>query len=130
MSAYCFGIASRLKLASCHPSLIRLMTAAIETAPFDFVILEGHRDVDEEIANIKAGTSKLKDPLDCLHCHSPSRAVDIAPVPIDWKDGARFRALADHVLETAERLGVWIEWGGNWPHLRDMPHFQLAKEQP
>ena len=55
-----------------------------------------------------------------------AQAVDLAPVPLDWKDIPAFEQLGKDVQTAADELGIAIVWGGTWTHLRDYPHFQLA----
>lgn len=133
-----FSQASRDKLATAHPDLQRVLNLAIER--IDFTVLYGYRSPSEQMELFKKGRvrengqwrkvgptvtnldgkSKLSK-----HNYSPSRAVDIAPYPIDWRDLDRFEELAEVVKQCAEELGVSITWGGDWPKFRDYPHFEL-----
>ncbi len=118
--------------------LARVLTVAIRMT--DFTVLEGHRSVEKqhdlytqgrELRNgvwIKSG--KTVTNIDGvtkmgMHNYSPSRAVDLAPWPIDWEDHNRFHFMAGVILTVAIDLGIHIEWGGFWAKLVDMPHFQI-----
>lgn len=131
-----FGKHSEARLLTCHPDLQRVLREAIIDGP-DFTVLCGHRGQADQDAAVAAGLSKTPFPTS-KHNAQPSLAVDIAPYPIDWNDHARFRALADHVMAAAARLGVRLRWGGDWdgdgktrqdgdPDERfvDLPHFEL-----
>jgi peptidoglycan LD-endopeptidase CwlK len=133
-----FGKHSRARLLTCHNKLQWLMEEAIKDGP-DFSILCGHRGKAEQDAACRAGLSKAPFPTS-KHNSMPSKAVDIAPYPIDWEDYGRFRALADHVLATAKRLGIEVRWGGDWDgdgktrrdgdmdeKFVDLPHFELKE---
>jgi hypothetical protein len=64
----------------------------------------------------------------------PSRAVDVAPYPIDWNDFKRFYHFAGIVRAVAHQRGVKIRWGGDWDsdfdfkdeRFLDLPHFELV----
>ncbi len=131
-----FGARSIERLNTCHPDLQRVLRAAIADGP-DFTVLCGHRGKAEQDEACAKGLSKTPFPTS-RHNSLPSLAVDIAPYPIDWNDYARFRALADHVMATAARLGVRLRWGGDWDgdgktrhdgdadeKFVDLPHFEL-----
>ena len=51
--------------------------------------------------------------------------VDVVPMPLDWTDLGRFRALAALVKARAKALAIPIAWGGDWRSLTDMPHYEL-----
>lgn len=123
-----FSARSRERLATCHPDLIRLMNEAISTAPsdMDFTILCGFRNKSDQDAAVAAGNSTTPWPRS-RHNATPSQAVDIAPYPVDWNDLGRFRKLSAHIKATAARLGIPIEWGGDWKSPVDMPHYQLRR---
>jgi peptidoglycan L-alanyl-D-glutamate endopeptidase CwlK len=131
-----FGPRSLERLNTCHPDLQRVMRAAIASGP-DFSIICGHRGKAEQDEACAKGLSKTPFPTS-KHNAVPSLAVDIAPYPIDWKDEARFVALARHVLAVAAELGVKLRWGGDWDgdgmtrsegdtdeRFVDLPHFEL-----
>jgi hypothetical protein len=103
---------------------------------YDCQIEAGARSIDDEIAAIRAGTSRLTNPMDSLHVVGPDRplalAVDVAPYPVDWTKSGRFCHFAGYVEKTAEVLGVPIRWGGEWNgtwnkpgQLDDLDHFEL-----
>lgn len=113
------------RLESCHVDLQYVFFEVIKHR--DITILCGHRDrIDQERA-FKAGNSGLTWPHS-LHNKKPSRAVDVAPYPVDWDDLNAFRELGGFVLGVASQLGVELVWGGHWRRLRDYPHFQISKK--
>lgn len=131
-----FGQNSLRKLATCHPELQVLFNEVIKY--WDCAILEGHRnEADQEIA-FRAGNTKLHFPQG-KHNSTPSMAVDVVPVPLDWKDIQRFTLFAGYVLGTAEQLRAAgkmtypVRWGGSWANdklltknqFNDFPHFEL-----
>ena len=64
---------------------------------------------------------------------NPSRAVDVAPYPIDWSDRERFTYFAGFVKGIASQMGIDIIWGGDWDNdtdlkdngFDDLVHFEL-----
>jgi len=63
---------------------------------------------------------------DGRHNKSPSRAVDLAPYPIDFQDIKRFEILGWFVKGLAKGLGIKVIWGGDWANFRDWGHFELV----
>jgi peptidoglycan LD-endopeptidase CwlK len=122
-----FSQRSHTRLQTCHPDLIRLCQAVIKAT--DFSVLEGYRAQKRQDYLYSIGRSKLKWP-NSNHNHQPSRAVDVAPYPIDWTDLNRFHALAGHLLMAAHQLDIALRWGGHWPTFKDYPHFELAGAPP
>jgi hypothetical protein len=110
---------------------------------FDFSVLEGHRGQEAQERAYAKGLSKVHWPFG-KHNSQPSKAVDIAPYPIDWGDGKdpqqaeaarqRFCLLAGFVLCTAQRMGIKLRWGGDWngnldtrdEKFRDLGHFEIV----
>ncbi len=119
-----FGPMSRRRLATCHPDLQTILSEAIEIT--DFAILCGHRNEIEQEVVYATGKSRVEFP-NSRHNKTPALAVDVAPYPIDWNDTERFHRLAGVFLAVAHRLGIKIEWGGDWSTFVDMPHFQLKE---
>ena len=80
------------------------------------------------------GKTKVKYP-NGRHNDNPSRAVDIAPYPIDWADRERFHLFAGFVLGIARSMGIKLRWGGDWNmnfevddnKFDDFPHFEIKE---
>ena len=100
----------------------------------DCSILEGHRGQDRQDSLYEEGKTKVKYPRG-RHNASPSRAVDVVPYPVDWKDRERMTLFAGFVLGIASQMGINIRWGGDWDQdfevkdnmFDDFPHFELKK---
>ena len=118
-----FSKISEERLRTCHDDLQRVARAAIKR--FDFCVLQGHRSKEHQHDAFVDGKSKLDWP-NSKHNKTPSRAMDLAPYPIDWSNEDSFRQLATIVLEEAAKLGVELVWGGTFKTLVDLPHFELA----
>jgi len=118
-----FGRTSRQRLATCDERLQRVLTEAI--AITDFAVLCGYRDEAAQQEAYDSGHSRLRFPQS-RHNIQPSRAVDVAPYPIDWEDRERFCFLAGVILGIAHSQGIQIAWGGEWTTFPDLPHFELA----
>lgn len=121
---YKFSKRSLDRLRTCDPLLVRVCNDAMDKQIIDFTVLCGYRDNTEQDklyaegkSNARAGESKHNTYL--------SKAVDIAPYPIDWNNKERFRQLAEIMLEVAEAKSIKLVWGGNWKTIVDMPHFEL-----
>lgn len=129
-----FGSASKKQLATCHPRLQMVLNEAIKD--IDFVVVEGFRGKAEQDAAYAKGLSKLKYPFG-NHNKYPSEAVDIAPYPVDWREGEkphlRFAFMQGVVYAAARRLGVKVRFGMDWNRNNDprdetfidLPHVEL-----
>lgn len=118
-----FSKASKDKLATCHPFLQEICYELIKE--IDFTVICGHRNKEEQDAAFSKGSSKLKWPKS-KHNSEPSRAVDIAPYPIDWNNHVAFESLAKRFKQIAEEKSIKIKWGGDFKGFRDLPHFELV----
>lgn len=119
-----FSKVSEERLRSCAEPLQRVARAAIKR--IDFAVIEGHRDKERQHQAFVDGFSKVDWP-DSRHNSMPSEAMDLVPYPVDWSDHKRFRTMAMIVLEEAARLGIELEWGGDWKSFPDLPHFELKR---
>tara|TARA_R100000808_G_C2151847_1_gene161021 strand:- start:3924 stop:4313 length:390 start_codon:yes stop_codon:yes gene_type:complete len=125
-----FGSRSRKQLATCHEDLQKVFNEVIKTV--DCSVLEGHRDERTQDKYFKEGKTKVRYPMG-RHNSKPSRAVDVVPYPIDWKDRERFHLFGGFVLGVANRMGISLRWGGDWNgnfrvddnNFDDLPHFEL-----
>lgn len=110
-----------------HPKIKLLMLEAIKTSPIDFTIIETVRTIEQQRINIAKGVSKT---IKSRHIPSNNKsgyceAIDIAPYPINWKNIKRFILLSQHIKATANKLGIKIEYGGDWKTFKDYPHYQI-----
>lgn len=119
-----FSKSSEEKLKTCEKPLQDLFNEVI--CYTDCTVVCGHRGQEEQNTAFEAGFSKVKYP-NSKHNSFPSKAVDVVPYPIDWYDVERFQAFAKLVKEVAAKLGVSVEWGGDWKDFPDYPHWQIRK---
>ena len=143
---YRFGPESMNKLKKIHPMLVKVMTEAIKTSPFDFTITCGVRTAVQQQALYEKGRTKpgeIVTNADGMKKKSNHQmkddgyayAVDLYP----YIDGSIRReyveykyevnAIAAHILKTAEKMGINIIWGGNWQTPFDPPHFELKNKE-
>ena len=151
-----YGVQSMAALATADQNLIALFDDIVRS--FDNKILYGYRDplLQYELFklgrtyNYTTGLWEITDKSKVVtykdgkihlsnHNYSPSKAVDVAPYPINWKDTARIYLFAGYVLATARKLlesGVMtkaIRWGGDWNQntlvndetFLDLVHFEI-----
>jgi len=112
-----FSQQSLAKLKSCEPDLQELFHHVLQL--YDCTITDGHRNEIEQNECFRTGKSKVQYP-DSKHNTYPSRAVDVAPYPIDWNDTKRFYYFAGLVKASASILGIEIRWGGDWDSDNDL----------
>lgn len=112
------------RLAGVNPRLAAVAALAHSNGPRDFIITEGLRTKERQAELFRAGKS-----LTMNSKHLVGKAIDIAVLEYDlpiW-DLAAYREVWEWQFRpAAARLGVNIEWGGNWSKLRDGPHFELV----
>lgn len=126
-----FGTESEKNLATCHPDIQRVLREAIKHK--DFSVTCGFRNQVDQHSTFVAGNSKLDWP-NGEHNKQPSRAVDVAPYPIDWNDAEAFTYLAGFICGIAASMGVKLICGIDWDNdgnvrehsFKDRPHLQLA----
>ena len=119
-----------------HPDLIKVVELAHDLCQqnsLDFVITEGCRTLARQRQLVASGASKTLKSRHIPGTGGFSHAVDFAPIAageITWKWPA-FEPIAAIFKVAAAKLGVKIEWGGDWRTFRDGPHVQLPwKDYP
>jgi peptidoglycan L-alanyl-D-glutamate endopeptidase CwlK len=125
-----FSEKSQSNLSSCDDDLQKLFNLVVQG--FDCTIIEGHRGEESQNEKFRTGKSKVKYPRG-KHNVLPSKAVDVAPYPIDWNDRERFTYFAGYVKAKAEDMGFRVRWGGDWNSdwevkdngFDDLVHFEL-----
>jgi len=118
------------RLSTCHEGLQKVFKEVIKHV--DCSILEGHRSATRQNKLYEEGKTKVRYPKG-RHNFSPSRAVDVAPYPIDWNDRERFHLFAGFVIGMARGMGINLRWGGDWNMnfevddnmFDDFPHFEI-----
>lgn len=119
-------------LQTCHRDLRRVVEA-LWADGIAVQVICGHRDRVEQTKAYLAGKSKLQWPKS-KHNQYPSRAMDLAPFPINWNDTEGFVGLGGFVMAKARHLGIVLRWGGDWdrdgkPREKgewDLVHFELV----
>ena len=149
--SFAFGKASLDRLATVDPKLQAVVHRALLLSPIDFMVLEGVRTPERQRElygqgrstaqctaagiSVKYAKPSLQKVTWTLNSnHFTGRAVDLVPWPVDWKDLAKFDAIAKAMFAAAKELGVRIRWGADWdqdgnPREKgesDSPHFELA----
>ena len=128
---YAFSKMSLDRLKTCETKLQVLFEVVIKH--FDCKVTDGHRGMHEQNEYYAMGNSTKRFP-DSKHNAYPSRAVDVAPYPIDWNNIKRFYYFSGIVKGIAAMLDIPIVWGGDWDNdtdlddqkLMDLVHFELG----
>lgn len=116
------GRRSKERLETCHSDLQDILEEAIKI--MDFTVMCGERGEEAQTEAFDSGRSKVQYP-NSKHNRSPSKAVDIAPYPVDWNDLERFHQLAGIIKGIAHEKGIEVRWGGDFTSFFDGPHFEL-----
>lgn len=121
-----FGLSKRslARLEGVHPRLAALVREAIALSPIDFMVTEGLRAAERQAALVRAGASRTMRSR-----HLTGHAVDVAAMldgQVRW-DWPLYPRIAAAFKAAAVRQGTPIVWGGDWPKLRDGPHFELDR---
>lgn len=147
-----FGARSKRERATIDPRLVAVLDHVIPHT--DFTILKGRRGRADQDEAKATGASNVDWPDSNHNCPIPedgvpreewredpdglSRAVDVAPWPIDWNDQRQFAYLAGRLVQAGKDMGIRIRWGGDWnedgqgvwrdPRERflDMPHIEVV----
>ncbi|MBJ7486725.1 M15 family metallopeptidase [Brevundimonas sp.] len=117
---------SRDRLVGVHPDLVRVVEAAIARTPVDFMVTEGLRSPERQAALVRAGASRTLNSR-----HLTGHAVDVCALVdgrVRW-DWPLYPRIAGAFKAAALALDVPVIWGGDWPRLRDGPHFELDRSR-
>jgi peptidoglycan L-alanyl-D-glutamate endopeptidase CwlK len=125
-----YSSASANRLLTCDDRLMDVFD--VVGGAYDCTILCGRRGKQEQDNAWKNGLSHTSWP-NSKHNLDPSKAIDVAPYPIDWDDTERFRRFAHYVLGVAEAMDIKLRWGGDWDmdfdvhdnRFNDLVHFEV-----
>lgn len=116
-----FSKKSRDRLNTCDIQLQVLCEAILQE--MDITVLCGHRTKEEQDKAVADGYSKAAFPKS-KHNSLPSKAVDIAPYPVDFNDIKRFQEMCKIVERIAQKLDIQITLGRDFS-FKDYPHIEL-----
>lgn len=113
-------------LKDVHPDLVRVITAALQSSPLDFSVIEGVRAIARQKELVAKGASQT---MNSRHLHG--LAVDLLPINPETGKGefewTLYHQLGPAVEAEAKALGVPITWGARWASFPDGPHFELQR---
>ncbi len=121
---------SERNLTGVHHALVDVVHRAADIVAdrddgLGMIVTEGLRTRERQVELVRVGASQTMDSR-----HLTGHAVDLAATvggSVRW-DWPLYQHLADAMKSAATEQGTQIDWGGDWVHLRDGPHFQLAAE--
>jgi len=123
------GVNSILHMEGVNPALVEIAYKAIEITPIDFGIPStgGYRTGIEQKFLFHKGVTKA-DGLVKRSKHQDGLALDFFAY-VDGKgswESEHLTAIAGAFKESAKQLGYVVEWGGDWPNFKDLPHIELV----
>lgn len=116
---------SRARLKGVHPRLVAVVERAAALSEVEFIVTEGLRDRTRQAALVKAGASRTLNSR-----HLTGHAVDVAARVagrIRW-DWPLYPRIAEAFRQAAAEQATALVWGGDWPRLRDGPHYELDRK--
>ena len=120
MTRFILGDRSTKNLVGVNADLVKVVKRALELSPVDFTVIEGLRTKERQAELMKQGFTRTLNSR-----HIIGEAVDIVPLPVDWKNPKPFALVAEAMKKAAAELGVKITWGGDWKSFVDLPHYQI-----
>lgn len=131
-----FGKRSESNLITCCSHLQRL--ARVVVVKFDCSVLWGRRGKEPQDLAFKNGWTTKPWPESIHNAEAPklSKAMDLEPYPINFKDKQREYYFSGYVRGKAEELELRLRYGSDWDGdfdindqvLRDPCHFECAEE--
>lgn len=125
-----WSLRSRANLKGVHPDLVKVCHAALAASPYDFIITDGVRTLEEQKQHVATGASKTMNSRHLPQADGFSHAIDFAPLvegKVRW-EMAYCSAIAEAFKRAAAKVGVAIQWGGDWPRFKDGPHIELDRK--
>ena len=139
---YQYSRSSQRKINSTHPMMQEVCARAIQIANTrmlhvpDFGISSGLRTTAQQEAvyaigrtvDVNKPTVSNVDGVNDISSHQTGKAVDIYCY-VNKKtnyDLVNLIAVASCFFQAAAELKVELNWGGNWTHSIDCPHFEIV----
>ena len=109
-------------------TLLALVLKDAAAAGARFRVVQTLRTLEEHLANVKNGKTRLKATDRSKHMANPqglAEAADLVAVTyagkLSWSPVSQFWDIAELVREAAVKRGVRVRWGGSWVVLNDVP---------
>lgn len=123
---YPFGKKSKEVRDTLDPRLVLLVNKLADL--FDISLIWGYRDEEQQTKFFNEGTG-VEWP-DSKHNVMPSKAVDLAPYPLNWSDITQqdieqWNMILGAALAIAKEEGFEIRLGKNFSNRVDYPHIEL-----
>lgn len=123
----------RDRLAGVHPALVLVVEGAFQRFRVAFTeaqtmrpfVIEGLRTIERQREYVRTGASTIMNSR-----HLTGHAVDIgiqSGGAARWEFPLYRKFWLDCMKPVADARGIQIIWGGDWPKLRDGPHFELDR---
>lgn len=117
-----------------HPDLVKVIDLALSYLSFDVAIIQGARTEAQHKANVISGATRTKR---SRHVRNNNKngfacAADMAPLSgklILWKRLDLFQKMNSAMMRASSKLGILIDWGGDWKTFKDLNHWQLSWKQ-
>ncbi len=140
---YYFGKSSTAKIMTLHPDLRAIIYNVMDLQVYDFSIVWGYRNEEQQNKAFQLGNSDKEYP-DSKHNHTDddgepmSLAFDFGPyiigLGIPWKDTHAFAILGGMFIAIGRKLGIRVRYGGDWDmdgqttdhKLKDWGHIELV----
>lgn len=129
LSPSLFNKATLKEIQGLHPELLQVVQLAREISKTPFEVVPGNGGIrsQAEQKHLKhAGKSHAT-----FGRHTVGYAIDLVPVDkngrVNFNDAEGFEHIRSAMEAAANKLGIPIQWGGNWKRLVDKPHFELDR---
>lgn len=117
-------IQQKQRLNGVHPKLVAVVEYAGNN--FDcFTVSEGLRTIERQKELLAAGKSTTMNSKHIKQADGFGHAVDLYPIKNGAIDSNGYDNLAKVLKSSAAKLGITIEWGGDWKSFIDKPHYQI-----
>lgn len=152
---YSYSTRSLNNLKGVHPDVVKVFMEAIKESPYDFIITWGLRTAQQQYSlwcqgrtvkgkkypgivvtgcdgyarksnhqMKKDGYGHAVDIVLCGHKDANGKYVKYTTTK-EMYDDKKMREMGAYIKGVAYKLGIPIEWGGDWKKPYDPPHFQL-----
>lgn len=121
------------RLKGVHPDLVKVIETAWVLGGLEhpFTVVYGVRTLAAEALDVRTGHSTTMHSRHLPNHEGLGCAVDLAAL-VDGQpnfapghEEAVFAPIAGVIEEAARKLGIPVEWGGDWVTFKDWGHFQL-----